>query len=501
MKIDANQLNPNDLIHADICIVGAGAAGITIAREFIGTNKTVYLLEAGGYNEDPHQKDFYGSESTQFKPGQLFDSAYTSWSRYRYFGGSTNHWGGWSRPMDSFDFEERPWVQNSGWPFQREEIESHYQRACDVIQIPPYDFKNESTSAKAKASKDYDTLFAKAGNHTDVEERFFTFSPPTKFGHVYGNELHAAPNIFVVTNASLTRIDCMDNGQRVSKIEFINSNLQKFLLKADIFLLACGGLENPRLLLNSNHQFQHGIGNDNDLVGRFFMEHPHSEFAWLMNSQGEDWTVSFNAKSPTDVRRIFTTSFDYQKKNRLMNYSCQMTTVNAPQDFSAEMQKLLPLTQDTQNPVSYLRVYVRSEMAPSAHNRVTLGNSRDPYGLRRIEVSLEYTQEDLASVRANTEAVIHHLSYLNLGRARFVNKDKFAWTPVTTGACHHMGTTRMSDDPKKGVVDSLCRVHGIENLVVVGSSVFPTGGFANPTLTLVALALRTADHIKDGSIQ
>lgn len=501
MKIDGNQLNPKDLIIADICIIGAGAAGITIAREFIGTNKKVYLLEAGGYQEDPNFGDFYGSESVDFKPNHLFDPDYTKWSRVRYFGGSTNRWGGWSRPMESYDFEDRSWVQNSGWPFKRQDIESHYHRACDLIQIPRYDFNNETESSVAKPSQDYDTLFAKAKNNKEVEERFFTFSPPTKFGEVYGEELHQAPNIFVVTNASVTRMDCMESGERLSQIEFINKKLDKFLVRSQIFILASGGLENPRLLLNSNHQYSNGLGNEYDQVGRYFMEHPHVEYAFLMNNQGEDWTQSFNAKSPTDVRRIFTTSFDFQKQRQLMNYSCQMTTVQASLPHAGEIAEVLKVSQDVAQASTYLRLYCRTEMAPNPKNRVTLGADRDPYGLRRMKVELEYTQEDLTTVRESTTAVIRHLSALNTGRGQFVNTDKYTWTPVTTGACHHMGTTRMSKDPQKGVVDEYCRVHGIENLVVAGSSVFPTGGFANPTLTLVALAVKTAEDIKKGSIQ
>lgn len=501
MKIDANDLDLSRLLKADVCIIGAGAAGITLAREFLGTDKTVYLLEAGGYEYSEADQEYYTAEETVFNPSQLFDQNYTQWSRVRFFGGSTNYWGGWSRPLESFDFEARPWIPQSGWPFSRQELIPYYHRASDIIEIPRYDFDNESESPLARKSPSYDKLFADAAKNPEIRERFFSYSPPTNFGQVYAEELHNAPNVFVVTNASVTRLDCTTNGDRISQIEFVNKNFQKFLMQSEIFVLACGGLENPRMLLNSDHQYQNGLGNQHDLVGRCFMEHPHSTFAWLLNNQGKEWSQSFDAMGFNEVRRIFMTDPQFQEKLGLMNYSCEVTLMKANLSNTPEILELCKVSQTTSQDPLQLRLYVRSEMAPRASNRVQLGRQRDPLGLRRMKLSLEYGPDDLATVRKSTQAVMRHLSFLKLGRAQFVNADPLSWTPDTSGACHHMGTTRMSDNPKEGVVDSQCRVHGLQNLVVAGASVFPTGGFANPTMTLVALALRTADAIKAGSIR
>ncbi len=142
------------------------------------------------------------------------------------------------------------------------------------------------------------------------------------------------------------------------------------------------------------------------------------------------------------------------------------------------------------------RVMCRSEQVPNPESRVTLSDELDAFGVPRARLDWRLTEQDVDTIRRGQMFLAAELARAGLGRMQLPEEEGFGWDQYVLGGHHHMGTTRMALDPRKGVVDADCRVHGIENLYLAGSSVFPTGGFANPTLTLVALAARLADHVR-----
>ena len=496
MKKNANDLLNESILEGDICIIGAGAAGITLARELGQGNVDIILLEAGDYEYSESSQEFYNGAKVVTDPPLVFKDDYPSWSRMRFFGGSTNHWGGYCRPLEDIDFVMRPWLPGSGWPFSREELAPYYEQAAGLVQIKPFDLKNEGRSFLGDNEPGHEQLFPKPLANPEVLPRFFYFSPPTNFGLMYRQELWTSPKITVVTNASIVRMEKAPNAEKIDFVVAKNQKGDDITVKAKNFILACGGLENPRLLLNFGLKNSAVIANQNDLMGRFYMDHPTTSFGLFLNIKGLDWMKTFLDLAIDKPKRIFTTSPEFQKKNQTFNFSCELDKVSKPPNETEKIRQIISYLGSSTNRDTYLRLVCRSEMEPQAQNRVTLSSEKDRFGLQKLNLSIHYSENDRLTIKKSTEALIRFLSYQGMGRGRLAVPSEELWNSDLDGGCHHMGTTRMDNDPKKGVVDAQGKVHGIDNLYVGGSSVFPTGGFANPTLTIVALALRLASHLK-----
>lgn len=477
MKLNANEIPSGAKFSGHLCIVGAGAAGIAIAREFAGSSIKVFLLEAGDYDFTDESQSIYQTEPVEVIPEGALNGEDPSFSRQRYFGGSTNCWGGWCRPLDEIDFAKRSWVHGSGWPITQRDLVAYYRKAADLVEISPFDLQDEQKFSD------------------DLETRFFHFSPPTRFGEVYRASLTEAGNIQVVTNASVVRFNSDSTGT-VKSVLVKNSQGDEMTFSAHHFVLACGGIENPRLLLNSRGTQSEGLGNQNDLVGRFFMEHPTTSPAAFLTTVGSDWVEPFARTDQSTPKKVFVTSPSFQERFQTLNYSCEVLVAFEDLKDGAIGESLAQFSGDRkEKPVSLVFV-VRTEMHPHAENRICLGETRDRLGLNKARVQLTMGLDDLSSVVKSTEGVIRGLSARGVGRGKIDLVDETRWPKWLSGSNHHLGTTRMAATEKEGVVDRNCKVFGLKNLFVAGSSVFTTGGYANPTLTIVALALRLADHLK-----
>ena len=266
MLIDIQELPENTLIESDICIVGGGAAGITLAREFIDQPYQVCLLESGGLDFEEATQSLYQGENMGVPYFPLKES------RGRYLGGSTNLWAGWSRPFDDIDFEDRPWMPYSGWPIPKTELNPYYQRAQKVsgLGADKYNFADWE-----------DTLKELQLHRLPLDEKIETYIwqivPPShlRFGQAYRAELEQANNIKTYLHANVVEIETNDPARSVTRLRVATLEGKEFWVSAKAFILAVGGIENPRLLLASNQVQSNGLGNQHDLVGRFFMEHPY----------------------------------------------------------------------------------------------------------------------------------------------------------------------------------------------------------------------------------
>jgi choline dehydrogenase-like flavoprotein len=136
------------------------------------------------------------------------------------------------------------------------------------------------------------------------------------------------------------------------------------------------------------------------------------------------------------------------------------------------------------------------ELAPDPDRRLTLTASRDALGMPRLKLNMTISDDDLSGYRVVLFELARQLLATKTGMLRVDRHSRADWLSVMDWGNHHMGTTRMHDDVKQGVVDANSQVHGLANLFIAGSSVFPTYGASNPTLNLVALTLRLADHLK-----
>ena len=510
MHTDARTLENGALITGDLCIVGAGAAGISIALEWIGTGRRVILLEGGGFDYDPRMQDLYRGESVglPYYPLQA--------ARLHYFGGTTGHWAGFCSLLDPLDFEVRDWVPYSGWPITRTELEPFYRRAQTVVQLGPNEW-----SAWEWQRRD-PTLVPFPLDPGVAWTKMWQFSPPTRFGTVYRNPIVRASEVHLYTHATVVEIETNESGTAVSglRVRSLGADGKEYRARATHYVLACSTIQNARLLLASNRTVRAGVGNATDRVGRFFMEHLEMPSGVLVTlGRTPTRTRMYDWKVGTQARGELAISPDLQRRHRMLNATVSLTPAPLTEEGKSTFQWMTPdvldamrtgrtVTEDTvarageEMPRTF-QLLTRQEQQPNPDSRVTLSDERDALGVPRVRLDWRLTELDRGSFRAFYQVLGRELGRAGVGRLRMrewvLDAPTAPWPSSLGGGWHHMGTTRMSHDPKQGVVNVDCRVHDVANLYVAGAAVYPTAGCVNPTLTLVALSLRLSDHLKQAT--
>ncbi|MGA7936062.1 MAG: GMC family oxidoreductase [Kovacikia sp.] len=541
MIIDARSLPPDEVLETQVCIVGGGPAGITLAREFANQNFQVCLVESGGFELDP--------ETQSLCDGVVVGDPYPkiSETRQRQFGGTSHCWEGQSGykqfgwrclPLDKIDFEHRDWLPYSGWPFNKDHLDPFYERAQKVCQIGPYAYE----------AKDWENQHAVRlpFNGDRVTTTMSQYGLRDPFTTDYREEIRQASNITTLLYANVVEIETDDTTQTVTRLKIACLQNKQFWLTAKVFILATGGLENARLLLASQQKQPAGLGNQHDLVGRFFMDRPIVSSTLIpFNSKLFDQTALYDIyriKGIPVMARVQLTE-EVMRREHLLNNGAQLfprplehqreATLSlraliasvrdrkpsedslkhlknalrgsryiAAAGFWTAIRKLPTLQRGDWSYLPYekrrfsqFEIFYQIEQAPDPNNRVVLSAERDRLGQNKVELHWRLNPIDLENVHRIQEIWAEEFAKAGLGElqyARAGEKLKFEKEAMH----HHMGTTRMHSDPKQGVVDPNCKLHDISNLFVAGCSVFPTSGYANPTLTIIALSLRLADHIK-----
>jgi choline dehydrogenase-like flavoprotein len=489
--VDAKDVPRDSLLEADVLVIGAGAAGITLARAFSGTRATTLVLEGGGFE--------YEDETQELAHG-LSDDYPVDLTRLRYFGGTTNHWGGWCRALDPWVFGRRPWVADVGWPIGPADLAPWYRQAAAVVELPtgPAGWTWEWAYWRTQLRR---WGFGLLPDNDVTTGTVFRFSPPTRFGTKYRAELSSAPNVQVVLHANALELRTDAAAARVTEVPVATLAGNRFRARGRFVVLAVGGLEAPRLLLLSDSTHTAGLGNDHDLVGRYFMDH----------IEGSVGTLEIDALPGAYMGGVFgnaramigltpalmareqllacAVTFDADPKLGVGKYADDDSGVTAG-DVGALRTALDGGSSHAAD------VVLRAEPKPLPDSRVVLSGERDALGQRRLELRYARSPDIESSIRRTLELVARELGRAGVGRLR-VDLDDTDRTrfEVPTIGFHLMGTTRMAADPRQGVVDADLRVHGTDNLYVASSSVFPTVGYSNPTLTIVALTLRLAAHL------
>ena len=495
MIVDLNsvQSDPFSEKNFDVCICGAGFAGITMALN-LPRNLKVLLLEGGGFKASAESQSVYEGVSK----GQTFIA--TGSSRLRYFGGTSGSWGGWCRPLDEYDFEPKSYVPYSGWPIRIDDLNPYLDKAEAMVELPEEGSWSESQS-----------YFEEQIHETaDFKSGTYKFSPPTRFGQKYRQEIEGRSNLFCYLNANVTDLLLTKDLSRLDHVKVHDYSGRVFEVSAQIFVLATGGLENPRILLNSNKQIPAGVGNQNGLVGKFFTEHPHAQIAEVLL---EDRTKTHIGQYP------FGDSFKSRLKALVCNSEWALRSVNyvrrswvgcmsprrhffSPTKAFMEREQILnfSLRLRLRSPGHGLptdgSLNIESETAPDPLNTVTLGHDEDMFGMRRIEVNWRLSEIDLHTMRRAAIRFGEAFADLGLGRVRIADwPNSDSTEDAARAGSHHMCTTRMAESPANGVVDENQKVFGTDNLYIAGSSVWSTAGYANPTLAIIQMTLRLADHI------
>ena len=509
MHTDIRALDSNTRLHADLCIVGAGAAGIAIALEWAGSSRSVLLLEGGGLDLDSEIQDLYRG-SILGQPYYPLESA-----SLHYLGGATGHWAGFCTTLDRIDFERRDWVPESGWPIARSDLDVYYNRAHRYLELGPYEYDvkhwEEADVEQQRLPVDPRVAWTK----------IWQFSPPTRFGTKYYDELVRAQNIHLLTYANVCDITANAALDRVTGVEVRTHAGKSFWIQAEDIVLACGAMQNARLLLAADRQMPGGLGNKHDLVGRYFMEHIEMPAAELILRDPLATKMKLYKRYPgiTKVRGELAVSEDVQRERKILNGTAsfqpgikggsgkstfQMYPPAYIEKYRANTRTVVaPPTIDERRrvPASYpvYHLMTRQEQAPNPHSRVILSTERDSLGLRRADLDWRLSPLDKHSMRTFFELLGTEFRRSGVGSMElrdWLRADDSNWPTFLSGGWHQMGTTRMHSDPCHGVVDADCRVHGMSNLFVAGASVFPTGGAGNPIMTVVALALRLSDLLK-----
>lgn len=563
MFADARTVPTGTSLETDICIIGAGAAGITLAREYIGSEFRVAVLESGGFE--------YETETQALYDGPIIGLPYfpLAAARLRYFGGTTNHWGGTCRPFADADFKPRRGIPYTGWPLQREDIEPFYGPAAHICQVTPEEWKLDAWIHRDRFSPlplDSERIVTRVAQLVPESDR--------SFGDRYRKELRQASNVTVYLHANVTEVQADNAGTTVTSVRVATLSGKRFLVRAKLFVLAVGGIENPRLLLASKQRWPNGLGNQNDLVGRFFSEHPrfvagrivptdpemsvgfyeshnvgndrirgylsparHIQLAeGLLDTQiritpiyDKQFTSAIESEEVASVRSALNSSPDQSVPDLGQHLIEVLTDLSSWQKFSipgapipvpypevireiaqstqAQTENLIPqLLGDVAAaaylkyfgaPVESLVVTTRIEQAPNPDSRVKLVAERDQLGMQRVALDWRLSAIDWHNMQRALHILGAEIGRTGLGRLKILYPEHEPdWPEDLAGGWHLIGTTRMHDNPKWGVVDRNCRVHGLSNLYIAGSSVFPTAGSGTPTLTLVALTLRLAKHLR-----
>jgi len=546
MIVDARKITSGAELYCDICIVGSGAAGMTIAHELCNSGLDVMLLEAGGRNfSDRAQEPYRGDVVDRAHHGALEDY------RHRRLGGTTAVWGGRCAPFTAIDFERREHVPYSGWPISLSDMDPFYARANQYCQAGVYDYQGETALPAPEAIPHF--------NSDEVDSKgIWRFSPPTDFGRVYGPAVSESANVTIVLHANCLRLQSASDGSSIDYVEAASAPSRTFRVRATRVVLACGGLEAVRVMLASNDVHPNGIGNQYGLVGRFYISHMTGDAGEVEVPCGTRALWDYQRDSDgVYCRRALTISRKTQHREGLLNFRAIFSHPSAadpghgssvlsamylvkrliarriPPEYSRALSGMSPLEHIAAHSKNILlgapslasfalgwshkRVFASrklpsvvlpsrsgiytlhydAEQRPNPESRVSLCETRDSFGVQRLKVDWRFTPEDIASVVRSCRLIGDELQRTATGRLLFDPETAAERLAANSGVgSHHIGATRMAASPRDGVVDSDCRVHGVRNLYIASSSTFPTSGFANPTLTIVAFAVRIADHLR-----
>jgi choline dehydrogenase-like flavoprotein len=512
MLIDARSLEPGSIIEARYCIIGSGMGGAAVAQKLAAARQDVLIVEAGGLEMNAGSVASITAEHV----GRSFNMPLT---RCIELGGTSNQWHGICAPLDELDFETREWVQGSGWPITRRQMNGYYGQAADMLGVPGdgHFEPGEMKSSLADRLGDFDT------NRAVVDPKLVHFKkPPVRWKQTLV-QLARAGTLRCLLNASALELIVAPNGSTVGEL-IVGTRGTRVTVRADVFIVCAGALETPRLLLNSRRVCVKGIGNDRDLVGRYLLDHPVGHYCKLRFHHPTRAPLYASLPLSGDVGMMAGLMMrpDQQRQRRLANHYVwirpsvsaariddelllSFLAVRSARDLSLRQAIAIVTNRDIAYRILVHRFGIRpkfrfgdlffmTEQLPNRDSRVALSGRGDEYGYPVAAVNWQLLAEDIDGFLEYARVLFEE--GLQSGQHTLARvDDPSIWDRTLASAAHHLGTARMASSPRDGVVDENLKVFGMANLFVCDGSVFATAGSVNPSLTITALGIRLAEHL------
>jgi choline dehydrogenase-like flavoprotein/predicted dehydrogenase len=555
---DLRDSSETSAINADICIIGSGPAGLSLALQFAHTAIQVCILESGGLSEQADVDALSAIENIGMRR--------VEGTRRRGFGGTSSVWTGRCGVFDPIDYQSRAWVPFSGWPIAHDDVEPYLEQAARLLGLGPM-LSTENWPEHLRRPSDQEPWdprllspvvfqFSRSSfSNVEVERTFAEMNTAggdnlgalqhagvpkaTHFGEDFKDVIEKSKNITVLLHANVTMIETSDDGTAVKSVTARSPSGAAVEIRAGTVVLACGGIDNARLLLASDRQNPGGVGNSRDVVGRFLTDHP---LAIAGNYRGEGSRalrrkLGHRWLDDDTGRHVYQfglrLSPELQRREQLLNcefhiieYGERQPAITVAGRVLRELKSRGPTSQTAVDMVEVLRnplalskgIYDRYvarqptltdpdtvsfccvvEQQMDRDSRVRLSNERDSSGMRRALIDWRVADADFTTAKRGTEVLLREMTRLGFERpktASWLEEGPSAYKALIHDMAHPMCATRMANNPSEGVVDANCQVHGVEGLFIAGGSVFSTPGYVNPTLMIVSLSLRLADHIK-----
>ncbi|MEM7640940.1 MAG: FAD-dependent monooxygenase [Pseudomonadota bacterium] len=489
MISDGRERTDGEVIQTDICIIGGGPAGIVLALELSTAGRDVPLLESGDIFPDDATQELYDGPDMGFPYTPLIEA------RLRFLWGSSNHWSGYSMPYTAFDFETRDWIPHSGWPIAFDDFARYYDRAHPYFELQtdrPYDF---------------DYLAAQIGGEVlDLDpgllrNQIAALSPPTAFGYTYEGRLRVSEILEVLLNSHVTELDTTDNAATVTEAKVACIDGPRFTVRARTFVLADGGIQVPRLLFNSNRVMTPGLGNANDLVGRFFNDHVGIRpIARTLASRAQIERLSLYADqhpfdlvgvqvvlAATDVHmrreRVPAFIFHFYEsggspgKHAIRQLVGALRTGEAPPYLSSDVANLMTDLDGASNALAsrvlggdgdlidnaWLGPWRTLKCVPKPDSRVVSVNQTDRFGYRRVGLDWHLTEQNRQTARHATDVVTRELSRLRIGPVLDLHKARRFREPHHS-RLGHASQLHRANGRRSGHRRRRCRLQGLWRL-------------------------------------
>ena len=522
---DLRRFSDTRMFDCSVCIVGGGPAGLTLATELANTSLRVIVVESGGDSRE----DAFAAGLNEIESIGAPRVMNQQLVRNRVLGGSSLTWFGRCISLDAIDFEHRDWVPHSGWPLSPDDLEPYRERSAEYLGLDPAlpqafpEGSILSECLRPEMNSDLRAVMWQFSSRSSIHKDYVRFGLRFKSLH--------SPNVQVLTHATLTQIETTRDGSHVASLEISTPEGKLHRIRAGQVVLCGGGIENARMLLASNRIDSAGVGNRHGNVGRFFMDHPRTtvgtfspEAAPLVQRE----LGLFQAAPGVRAQCGMALSSNVQRREGLLNCAA-WTTQHVADDDAWRSLRVVSLGngdkrlaaakvilenadqialglwqkfvrgQGLTRKLKQLDLDVMVEQVPDSESRIRLSSRKDALGVPLSQIDWKISELECRSVIRLSHAINDALKRAELPGATLVDwvRNGRPEDAVFRDSAHPLGATRMAERAEDGVVDPDGKVFGVDNLYIAGSSIFPTGGHANPTLAIVALALRLADHLRD----